>query len=34
MPIRIQVNEFPGKIDTVFDRNFFTGIDCPAHATE
>jgi type VI secretion system protein ImpL len=33
-PIVIQVNEFPGKMDTVFDRGFFTGIECPAHATE
>jgi type VI secretion system protein ImpL len=33
-PIRIQVDEFPSKIDTAFDRDFFTGIECPPHATQ
>jgi len=32
--IRIQVNEFPGNIENVFDRDFFTGIDCPVRATQ
>jgi len=33
-PIRIQVSEFPGKIDAAFDRDFFTGLECPARATQ
>jgi type VI protein secretion system component VasK len=33
LPIKIQVNEFPNKIETAFDKDFFTGIDCPVHAT-
>jgi len=33
LPIKIQVDEFPNKIDTAFDRDFFTGIECPVHAT-
>jgi len=33
-PIRILVNEFPGKVDTAFDRDFFTGIECSAHAAQ
>jgi type VI secretion system protein ImpL len=33
-PIRIQVNEFPNKVDSAFERNFFTGIDCPVRATQ
>jgi type VI secretion system protein ImpL len=32
--IRIQVDEFPGSIENVFDRDFFTGIDCPMRATQ
>jgi type VI protein secretion system component VasK len=34
LPIKIQVDEFPNKIDTAFDRDFFTGIECPVHATQ
>jgi hypothetical protein len=34
MPIRIQVNDFPNKIDAAFDRDFYTGIECPMRATQ
>jgi type VI protein secretion system component VasK len=33
-PIKIQVVEFPGKIDTAFDKDFFTGLECPVRATQ
>jgi type VI secretion system protein ImpL len=33
-PIKIQVVEFPNKVDTVFDKDFFTGLECPVRATQ
>jgi type VI secretion system protein ImpL len=32
-PIKIQVNEFPNKIDSAFDKDFFA-ITCPGRATQ
>jgi type VI secretion system protein ImpL len=32
--VRLQVVEFPGGVTSAFDKDFFSGISCPAKATE
>ena len=33
-PVEFEVSEFPGKVDAAFNKDFFTGLTCPAKVTE